>query len=146
MRIVTANDASGRSVILTRDDPGPHGLIWQTSDEEPFGCQPVPGDHDLIFPAGQTLVRYIEIPTDTAMAGYLAQGIPGHDAQGFHRTATLDFIVLLEGKLTLELDEGSVDVKPGDVVVQRDTRHAWRNPGVLPAKCLAVMLSPRISA
>ncbi|ETI24253.1 hypothetical protein G647_03622 [Cladophialophora carrionii CBS 160.54] len=46
-----------------------------------------------------------------------------------HRTQSLDYGVVLEGTIEMELDDGSVTVlKRGDVAVQRGTNHAWRNP------------------
>ncbi|AJR24190.1 cupin domain-containing protein [Sphingobium sp. YBL2] len=53
-----------------------------------------------------------------------------HQAQPhphMHRTGTVDFGIVIEGHLTLILDEGEVTVGPGDVVVQRGTNHAWSN-------------------
>jgi mannose-6-phosphate isomerase-like protein (cupin superfamily) len=44
-----------------------------------------------------------------------------------HRTRTLDYVVVIEGELTLILDDSEVTLKPGDVVVQRGTDHAWEN-------------------
>ncbi|WP_188772033.1 cupin domain-containing protein [Novosphingobium endophyticum] len=81
------------------------------------------------------------MPKDELLAVYLQQGIPGHDAQGFHRTGTLDLVLLLEGRLRLLLDEGEVVLEPGDVVVQRDTNHAWR-AGDDPARCFVVVSRP----
>ncbi|KAH0840609.1 hypothetical protein AYO21_03938 [Fonsecaea monophora] len=46
-----------------------------------------------------------------------------------HRTQSLDYGVVLEGTIEMELDDGSVTLlKRGDVAVQRGTNHAWRNP------------------
>ncbi|KAE8381794.1 hypothetical protein BDV26DRAFT_301058 [Aspergillus bertholletiae] len=46
-----------------------------------------------------------------------------------HRTQSLDYGVILEGEIEMELDDGSVTLlKRGDIAVQRGTRHAWRNP------------------
>jgi quercetin dioxygenase-like cupin family protein len=44
-----------------------------------------------------------------------------------HRTRTLDYVVMIEGELVLILDDSEVVLKPGDVVVQRGTDHAWEN-------------------
>jgi mannose-6-phosphate isomerase-like protein (cupin superfamily) len=44
-----------------------------------------------------------------------------------HRTKTLDYVVVIEGELILLLDDSEVALKPGDVVVQRGTNHAWEN-------------------
>ena len=40
---------------------------------------------------------------------------------------TIDYAVLLEGELTLLLDDEDVVLKAGDVVIQRGTNHAWSN-------------------
>ncbi|KKM67692.1 hypothetical protein LCGC14_1468560 [marine sediment metagenome] len=34
-----------------------------------------------------------------------------------HKTKTVDYIILLEGELTLLMEEGEVDLKPFDVVI-----------------------------
>ena len=44
-----------------------------------------------------------------------------------HRTETLDYAVVLDGELTMLLDDSEVTLKSGDVVVQRGTNHAWVN-------------------
>lgn len=45
-----------------------------------------------------------------------------------HRTRTIDYGVVLDGEVDLELDDGSVlTMSAGDVVVQRGTAHAWHN-------------------
>jgi quercetin dioxygenase-like cupin family protein len=53
---------------------------------------------------------------------------PGFDCM-MHRTQSLDFGVVIEGKIELLLDSGEKQVmQRGDVAVQRATMHAWRNP------------------
>jgi quercetin dioxygenase-like cupin family protein len=45
-----------------------------------------------------------------------------------HRTASLDYGVVLEGEVELVLDGGETRLlKRGDTCVQRGTNHAWRN-------------------
>ncbi len=44
-----------------------------------------------------------------------------------HRTSTLDYVVVIEGEVVLVLTDSEVMLKPGDVVVQRGTDHAWEN-------------------
>lgn len=138
-RIITGNNAEGRSRVLVEQELPASGMVWETSPGQPYGHEPIEREHTLVFPAGHTICRYVEIPADAVMAEYLERGIPGHDADGFHRTGTLDFFVLLRGCLILELDEGSAELAPGDVVVQRDTNHAWRNPENESAFCLVVI-------
>ncbi len=44
-----------------------------------------------------------------------------------HRTQTIDYGIVIEGELTLVLDDGETVVRTGDIVIQRGTNHAWAN-------------------
>jgi quercetin dioxygenase-like cupin family protein len=57
-----------------------------------------------------------------------------------HRTETVDYAVVLEGEITLILDEGEVQLKQGDVVIQRGTSHAWSNRSGRNVKMLYVLI------
>ena len=57
-----------------------------------------------------------------------------------HRTETVDYAVVLEGEITLLLDEGDVQLKAGDVVIQRGTSHAWSNRSGKNVKMLYVLI------
>ncbi|KAF3006951.1 hypothetical protein E8E14_003006 [Neopestalotiopsis sp. 37M] len=58
----------------------------------------------------------------------LVDFLPGQPAL-MHRTVTMDYGVLISGELELKLDSGEArQLQPGDVVIQRGTSHAWRNP------------------
>jgi len=57
-----------------------------------------------------------------------------------HRTETVDYAVVLEGEITLILDEGEVELKAGDVVIQRGTSHAWSNRSGKNVKMLYVLM------
>ncbi|KAK6347226.1 hypothetical protein TWF696_007299 [Orbilia brochopaga] len=46
-----------------------------------------------------------------------------------HRTGTIDFGVVVEGEMELLLENGTTQLfRRGDVIVQRETAHGWRNP------------------
>jgi len=58
-----------------------------------------------------------------------------------HVTPTTDYIMLLSGEVSLLLDEGEpIPLQPFDVVVQRNTNHAWINTGSEAAVLMAVMV------
>jgi quercetin dioxygenase-like cupin family protein len=57
-----------------------------------------------------------------------------------HKTKSVDYIILLSGEVTMLLDEGEVDLKPFDVVIQRGTNHAWVNRGAEPALLAAILI------
>ena len=70
-----------------------------------------------------------------------AGGFHGLDRDGFHRTRTIDYVMIVSGELELVLDEGRTTVGPGDIVVQRNTNHAWYNHGTTPVHFWGVMVS-----
>ncbi len=57
-----------------------------------------------------------------------------------HKTATVDYIILISGRVTMLLDRAQVDLEPGDVVVQRGTNHAWVNRGAEPAVLAGILV------
>lgn len=99
------------------------------------GVRPI---FDLEPPEGGSLLRIFTFPPDgfvpemtAGMFQDLSRFNTGNsmesDHPGMHTTKTIDYGIVLSGEISLELDEGIVHLKPGDVVVQRGTRHAWRN-------------------
>jgi uncharacterized cupin superfamily protein len=60
-----------------------------------------------------------------------------------HRTESVDYGVVIEGELTLVLDDSEVQLLPGTVVVQRGTNHAWANRSGKPCRMLFVLVDGR---
>ena len=141
-RLVTT-EVDGRSRVLT-DAPAPRTWceeIWTTSATEPLGSAPSTEPQPLVPPAGSTYVRVVQLPPESVMRAALASSGSAFDVDGagFHKTSTIDYVVVLDGPVELVLDDESVVVQPGEVVVQRATSHAWRNHGDQPVRLLAVM-------
>jgi mannose-6-phosphate isomerase-like protein (cupin superfamily) len=70
-------------------------------------------------------------------------GRSGHmesDQAGMHRTASVDLIYVMSGGVSLELDDGTVNLAAGDTLVQNGTRHAWRNPFDEPCVLVIVLI------
>ena len=44
-----------------------------------------------------------------------------------HRTRSIDYAIVLDGEISMLLDDSEVDLKAGDILVQRGTNHAWIN-------------------
>jgi hypothetical protein len=106
-----------------------------------------PATADALIPSfpqvGQTIFRVADFPPDAAYPDGAGEAIfneiEGTDAQEagklhsggrhfwFHRTDSLDYAIVLEGEITLLVDEGETTLKAGDVVIQRATSHAWSN-------------------
>jgi mannose-6-phosphate isomerase-like protein (cupin superfamily) len=88
-----------------------------------------------------------EMTPETAREIFRAMGNENASQHGrggrhpiMHRTETLDYAVILEGELTMILDEGEVVLKQGDVVIQRGTSHSWANRSDKPCKILFVLI------
>ena len=57
-----------------------------------------------------------------------------------HRTETVDYAVVLDGEVTLLLDDDELHLKQGDVVIQRGTNHAWSNRSKNVVRMLYVLI------
>jgi mannose-6-phosphate isomerase-like protein (cupin superfamily) len=57
-----------------------------------------------------------------------------------HRTQTVDYGLVLDGEITLVLDEEEVLMRPGDFIVERGTNHAWANRSGKPCRILFVLI------
>ena len=57
-----------------------------------------------------------------------------------HRTETIDYVIVIEGEIDMDMDASTVRLKAGDVMVQRGTNHAWANRGDKRARVAFVLL------
>ena len=62
-------------------------------------------------------------------------------AERWHRTDSIDYAVILSGEIWMQLDEGEVLLKAGDVVVQRATYHNWVNRGTEPCLIAFILIA-----
>jgi mannose-6-phosphate isomerase-like protein (cupin superfamily) len=95
-------------------------------------------------------------PEDIDVASVLSEmetklpGLAAHrelDNPGMHTTDTVDYEYIVSGRVVLELDDGAtVELGPGDTVIQNGTRHAWRNPFDEPCQMVVVLVGATRSA
>ncbi len=152
-KVVTGHNSAGKSVFLETGEadrivkvPGiTWHEIWATY---PDTTVPLKEDYKAhlqsnwrsVFPQlGETRVRIVEFDPEQmesqfseSTAQRLKQELPGLTEQmesehpGMHTTDSVDYGILLQGTMRLELDDGeSVELEAGDIVVQNGTRHAW---------------------
>ncbi|WP_065750059.1 cupin domain-containing protein [Bradyrhizobium paxllaeri] len=63
---------------------------------------------------------------------------------GMHTTPTVDYGVVLDGEIWLELDDGeTVHLRQHDTFVQQGARHGWRNKGNRPATLAFVLMGAK---
>jgi len=64
---------------------------------------------------------------------------PGNPGR-MHRTETIDYVIVMQGELDMDMDDSTVKLKAGDVMVQRGTNHAWVNRGKEVARAAFVLI------
>jgi quercetin dioxygenase-like cupin family protein len=64
-------------------------------------------------------------------------------ASEMHRTETIDYIAVLDGEIEMDMDDSTVKLSAGDVMVQRGTNHAWVNRSKAPARLAIVLLDAK---
>jgi len=65
---------------------------------------------------------------------------PPGNAPRMHRTETIDYVIVLEGEIEMDMDGSTVKMKAGDVMVQRGTNHAWANRSSKRARLAFVLI------
>ena len=124
-RVVTGHDGAGRAVIRSEDwaSPEPKAagvadflLLWTTAtvpvdnNDETEGRERAAG----LTLHGGSVIRVVDM-------------LPGKESP-MHRTNSIDYGIVLEGEIELELDDGvKKTVRQGGIIVQRGTNHLWRN-------------------
>ena len=63
-----------------------------------------------------------------------------------HRTETIDYAIVLAGEITMVMDDGDVELKAGDVLVQCGTNHAWSNRSDAPCIVAFVLIDGEFDA
>ncbi|GJE86163.1 cupin domain-containing protein [Phanerochaete sordida] len=145
VRIVTTHNASGRSAVQINDSiallpsesfPGVKSRILWTSASVPAKDNNVGMDETQRQPDGD-----LGIVQRGGTVCNMTDLAPGATAI-WHRTSSLDYNVLISGRLIHMLEDGSeqsID-QPGTVLVQKGTMHSWRNPGPEWARWVCVLV------
>lgn len=137
-RVVTGHSADGKAIVASDTVMSPEKIpngdaffakLWTTATS-PADCNdPADGatrPSGLTLPGG-TVLRIVDME-------------PGRRSP-MHRTSSVDYGIVLDGEIELELDGGKrVHLAAGDVVIQRGTIHAWVNEGARAARMAFVLI------
>jgi mannose-6-phosphate isomerase-like protein (cupin superfamily) len=165
-RVVTTLDESGKAVVLF-DGDNPHKrvraerktvsrLLWTTSETpaEIAGTADKGRSHEGVAPVrGGSVFRIVDIPPtpkeveDLPADYHQSQHSDSTPKRGLpprhplmHRTRTIDYAIVMQGEITMLLDDSEITLKSGDVLVQQGTNHAWVNRGTEPARIAFVLI------
>jgi mannose-6-phosphate isomerase-like protein (cupin superfamily) len=137
-RVVTAHNASGRAVVkidevaknLVSSRPGATACVVWTTEGFPVDNT---GEEDAgLRKTGTTL--------DNGTVFRILELAPGVTRRN-HRTDSIDYAVVMSGEVDMELDDATVHLKAGDVLVQRGTIHNWVNRGSEPCVIAFVLIA-----
>ncbi len=120
-----------------------------------------PDNIKLPPPVNGTAFRLVQFPpekdmlanldTDKSMAEtmneYSDESVTNDTSQKvnpmMHKTPSVDYGIVIEGNITMIMEEEEVDLEQGDVVIQRATEHAFSNRSDKPVKMLFVLVDAR---
>ena len=139
-RVVTGHDATGRAIVKIDDvstnqvsaRPGATAcVVWTT---EGFPVDNTGEGDEGLRKTGTTL--------DNGTVFRILELAPGVSPRN-HRTDSIDYAVIMSGEVDMELDDTSVHLKAGDVLVQRGTIHNWVNRGTEPCVIAFVLIAAK---
>jgi mannose-6-phosphate isomerase-like protein (cupin superfamily) len=139
-RVVTGHDSTGRAIamideIVKSPRSGRPGAtvhpVWTT---EGFPVNNDGGSDEGQRQTGTTL--------DNGTVFRVIEFGPGVTPRN-HRTDSIDYAVILSGEIDMELDDSSVHLKAGDVLVQRGTIHNWVNRGSAPCVIAFILIAAK---
>lgn len=140
-RVVTGHDSNGKAIVEIDEDvanvvssrPGAEASVIWTSHGFPVnndGFEEMNNRASGTTLAGGTVFRVLKLQ-------------PGNTPR-MHRTDSIDYAVVMEGEIDMELDDGeSVHLKQGDVLVQRGTIHNWANRGSEPCTIAFILIDAK---
>jgi quercetin dioxygenase-like cupin family protein len=139
-RVVTGHDETGRVVVkideiaqnLVSSRPGATASVVWTTQGFPVDNT---GDEDQ----GR---RQTGTTLDNGTVFRVLELAPGASPRN-HRTDSIDYAVVMTGEIDMELDDATVHLKAGDVLVQRGTIHNWVNRGTVPCVIAFVLIAAK---
>lgn len=137
-RVVNGLDADGRSTIIIDDCrpidyPGAQ-FVWR--------CKTSPADNSGNEDAGAGPFdpSCIAAQEGSSFAVFHFKPEDGLMGPGMHATNTIDYVVVLKGRIEFYSETGKVELKAGDLLVDRGVSHGWRAIGDEPAMTAVVMI------
>jgi hypothetical protein len=135
-RVTTGVDAKGKAVVVSDERVGgdPRGLkLWGADAPPAMGDSAPPAVAGWWPPPGGVRVSLSTRAPEAKPEAALPRPTDWpdiNDAAGFHASQSVDVIVMISGRIWLELDDGvEIELNAGDVLIQNGTRHKWHNHG-----------------
>ncbi len=141
-RVIAATNEEGRSYVESVEEmaEGESITVWEGRidiDDALAAIDPASAVDWLEPPPGGVKWRFAHIKPYGEH-----KHPPGLDKDGMHVTRTVDYQVIVDGEINLILDEDTVELHPGDFIILKAARHAWRNLGEKTVILMALLTRP----
>jgi quercetin dioxygenase-like cupin family protein len=141
-RVVTGHDNNNVAKVLI-DGPatnhkgteGRSTLMWITDQN--------PADIAIGEQAEDLGARIVGTPPPANGTRFCVIDFPPGNAAHMHRTETVDYVIVIEGEIDMDMDDSTVKLKQGDIMVQRGTNHAWANRSKARARVAFVLVDAK---
>jgi quercetin dioxygenase-like cupin family protein len=138
-RVVTGHDKNGKATVVI-DEISDNVVSWRAGQDSTviWATDQTPADLASVNDISAN-VESTTVPNGAVFR--ISRFEPGVAPRN-HRTASLDYAVVMSGTIDMELDDGEiVHLKAGDVLVQRGTVHNWSNPGTEPCMIAFILMA-----
>lgn len=156
--VVVDNLADGTSKVTEDIQPSPfftiadgHEMTELWFSEKDTTLSSAPPDIQKEFsndlePGAKRFIRSIFPPFSNVQQYGKEHGASLDKTFLMHNTTTIDFAVVLKGRIELVTENESILLNAGDCIVQKATVHSWVNPGSEPTEMVFVMLGVEVPA
>ena len=140
-RVVTGHDTrhvakvimEGRATNWKSSSPGTVStLIWSTDAS--------PADIAVGEPIEDCGARVLGTAPPARGTRFAVIDFPPGNSGRMHRTETIDYVIVIAGEIDMDMDDSTVHLRAGDIMVQRGTNHAWVNRGTEPCRIAFILI------
>jgi quercetin dioxygenase-like cupin family protein len=136
-RVVTGHDAKGKAVVqideMCKFTSGRRNhqacVVWSTGS--------FPTDCDDPIDGGTRTVGFTD-PNGTVFR--IVHYEPNVEPRN-HRTESIDYAIVMDGEIDMDIDGEVIHLKQGDVLIQRGTIHNWINRGDTPCTIAFILVA-----
>jgi quercetin dioxygenase-like cupin family protein len=140
-RVVTGHDAGKVAKVLIdapatnarKPDSGIVSTLMWITDRNPADIS-----------VGETIedmgARIVGTPPPANGTRFCVIDFPPGNHPHMHRTETIDYVIVIDGEIEMDMDDSTVKLKAGDILIQRGTNHAWANRSSKPARVAFVLV------
>jgi quercetin dioxygenase-like cupin family protein len=143
-RVITGHDRKNVAKVIREGEatntknprPGVCSTLMWSTDSMPAD---IAGGEDVEDMGARILGT---APPENGTRFIVMEFAPGIASQ-MHRTETIDYIAVLDGEIDMDMDDSTVKLRAGDIMVQRGTHHAWVNRSAAPARLAIVLIDAK---